>query len=178
MLGRYENFPENVHGIASFNFQDSVKSVQQAILCAFHRLNYEIHYLGAVTPYLRQKCDVSFEFGIAEGNIFNFLDKNEIDRSLQDIEENEFQTLDFFFVVRYHSTEDSSERVPLRFDYHLLRLKFQEQYLEMWIRHEKGTQRVQVDDLIDFIAKRINDEIFRRRLNPLIFGYFKKVRLQ
>jgi hypothetical protein len=66
LFGRYDNFPETVHGVASFNFQDSIKSVQQAVLCALHRLNSEIHDLGAVTPYLTQTYDVSFEIGVAE----------------------------------------------------------------------------------------------------------------
>lgn len=178
MLGRYENFPNTVHGVASFIFRGPVKSVQQAILCALHRLNSEVHDLGAVTSYLKRKCEVSFEFGVAEGDAFNFLDKNELEHCLRDIKEKEFQTLDFFFVVRYHTTRDGGGRVPLRFDYHVLRFMFQEDCLEMQVRHEKGARRVQLDDLVDFIAKRINAELSRRRLNPLVLTHFEKVGLQ
>jgi len=178
LFGRYKKFPENVHSIARINFQDPAKSVQQAILCVFHRLNYEVHDLDAVTPYLKQKCEVSFEFGVAKGDAFNFLDKNELDQCLQRIEENDFQTLDFFFVVLYHTNTDSGDRVPFRFDYHVLRFTFQEDWLEMRIRHEKGTQRVLLDDLTDFIVKRINAEFSGRRLNPLVLAHFEKVALQ
>jgi hypothetical protein len=178
LFGSYENFPETVHGIASFNFQGSAKNVQQAILYAFHKLNYEVHDLGAVTPYLKQKCDVSFEFGVAEGDVFNFLDEKELDQCLRCITEKKFQTLDFFFVIRYHIIKGGGERVPLRFDYHVLRLVFQEDCFEMRIRHEKGTQRIQLDDLTDFIVKQINAEIYRKRLNPLVLAYFEKVGLQ
>jgi len=177
LFGRYENFPETVHGVALFNYQGSAKSIQQAILCALHHLNHEVYDLGAVTPYLKQKCEVGFEFGVAEGFVFNFLDEKELDQCLRRIAEEELQTLDFFFVVRYH-TSDSGKRVPLRFDYHVLRYIFQEGCLEMRIRHEKGTQRIPLDDLTDFIAKRINAELSRRRLNPLVLAYFEKVRLQ
>ncbi|UCC59084.1 MAG: hypothetical protein JSW14_04100 [Candidatus Bathyarchaeum sp.] len=177
-MGLYKNFPETVHGIALFNYQGSAKSIQQAILCALHHLNHEIHDLGAVTPYLKQKCKVSFEFGVAEGSVFNFLDDKELDQCLRRVAEKELQTFDFFFVVRYHATSKGGKRVPLRFDYHVLRYIFQEGCLEMRIRHERGTQRIPLDDLTDFIAKRINAELSRRTLNPLVLGYFKKVRLQ
>lgn len=178
MFGLYEKFPETVHGVALFNYHDSAKSIQQAILCALHHLNHEVYDLGAVTPYLKQRCEVSFEFGVAEGSVFNFLDEKELDRCLRSVAEKELQTLDFFFVVRYHATSNGGKRVPLRFDYHVLRYIFQEGCLEMRIRHERGTQRIPLDDLTDFIAKRINAELSRRRLNPLVLGYFEKVRLQ
>ena len=74
MLGRYENFPKNIHDISLFQYQDSVKGLQRAILCAFHRLNNETIDLGAETSYLKQNCNVGFEFGVADGFDFTFLD--------------------------------------------------------------------------------------------------------
>jgi hypothetical protein len=177
LLGRYENFPENVHALALFDYQDSAKEVQQAILCALHHLNYERYDLDAVTPYLKQKCEVSFEFGVAEGFEFTFLDQKELDQCLRGVAEKELQTLDFFFSVRYHIIREDSKRVPLRFDYHVLRFIFQESGLELRIRHERGTQRVTLDDLTAFIAKRINAELSRIQLTPLILGTFEKVRM-
>lgn len=177
MLGRYENFPGKVHALALFDYQNSAKEVQQAILCALHHLNHERYDLDAVTPYLKQKCEVSFEFGVAEGFEFNFLDQKELDQCLRGVAENELQTLDFFFAVRYHIIREDSKRVPLRFDYHVLRFIFQESGLELRIRHERGTQRVTLDDLTAFIAKRINAELSRIQLTPLILGTFEKVRM-
>jgi hypothetical protein len=178
LLGRYENFPENVHGITLFEYQDSAKEVQKAILCTFHRLNQETFDLGAVTPYLRQKCEVSFEFGVADGAGFNFLDHKELEQCLKSVDETEVETLDFFFTVCYHSVRDDGKRVPLRFDYYVLRFSFQEGGLELRIRHERGTQRVPLDDLADFLVKQINVELSRRQLTPLFFGAFKKVSIQ
>jgi hypothetical protein len=155
-----------------------VKSVQQAILSAFHHLNHETYDLDAVTPYPKQRCEVSFEFGVAEDFGFNFLDKKELDQCLRNIAEKELQTLDFFFVVRCHRIGKGDKRVPLRFDYHVLRFTFPGRGLEMRIRHERGIQRVPLDDLTDFIGERINAELSRRQLTPLIFEYFEKVRLE
>jgi len=178
VLGRYENFPENIHSIAIFNYQAPIKSLQQAILYTFHRLNSENFDLGAVTPYLKQNCEVGFEFGVAEGFDFNFLDNKELDQCLRIVAEKELQTLDFFFVVRYHIIREDSKRVPLKFDYYVLRFIFQESGLELLIRHERGTQRATLDDLTDFIAKRINTELSRLQLTPLILGAFEKVRMK
>ncbi len=178
MLGRYENFPEHIHGIALFQYQDSTKSLQQAILCVFHRLNHETFDLDVVTPYLKQKCEVSFEFGVADGFDFNFLDQKELDQCLKSIVENELQTLDFFLVVRYHLIREKSKRVPLKFDYHVIRFTFQESGLELRIRHERGTQRVPLDDLTDFMVKQINVELSWMQWTALLFVNFEKVSLQ
>jgi hypothetical protein len=174
LLGRYENFPENVHGVASFGYQDATKDVQKAILCAFHRLNNEVCDLGNITPFSTQKCEVGFEFGVAESVDFNFLDQTEVDECLKFVDENDVQTLDFFFVVRYHIVKEDGKRVPLRFDYHVLRFVFQESGLEMRIRHEKGSQRVTPDDLTAFITEKINAELAQRQLVPLLSGAFEK----
>ena len=178
MLGRYENFPETVHAVALFDYQDSVKEVQKAILCALHQLNHERYDLDAVTPYLKQKCEVGFEFGVAEGFDFIFLDQKELDQCMRSVAENELQTLDFFFAVRYHVIREEGKRVPLRFDYHVLRFVFKERGLEMRIRHERGSQRVTLDDLTAFIAKGINTELSQRQLAPLFLGAFEKVSLK
>ena len=178
MLGRYENFPKNIHGISSFQHQDSAKSLQQAIFCTFHRLNSEIFDLDAVTPYLKQNYEVGFEFGVADGFDFNFLDQNELDQCLKSVDETELEILDFFFTVRYHIIKDDGKRVPLRFDYHVLRFIFKDGVLELRIRHERGTQQVPLDDLTEFLVKQINTELSRRQLGPLFFGSFKKTSIQ
>jgi hypothetical protein len=170
LLGNYEKFPEAIHGIALFNHQDSAKNIQQAILRTLHSLNHEVYDLSAVTPYLKQKYKVGFEFGVADGSAFNFLDEKELEKCLKIINEKELQTLDFFFVIRYHATNEGGKRIPLRFDYHLLRFIFQKDHLEMQIRHEKGIQRIPIDDFTDFIAERI-------KLNSLVLAHFEKVKL-
>ena len=172
-MGRYENFPEIVHGVARFTCESSIGRVQQAILSVLHHLNQEVCGLSAVTPHLPQKCEVSFELGVAEEFDFNFLDKKELDRFQISIVEKELPTLDFFFVVRYHIVNDRGNRVPLKFDYHMLRFMFQENSVEMRICHERGTQRVPLEDLITFVTKHINEELSRKRLKPLNLEYLR-----
>ena len=178
LLGRYENFPQNIHGIALFQYQNSPKSLQQAILFTFHGLNNKKFDLSAVTPYTQQKCEVGFEFGMADGFDFVFLDQNELDLCLKSVEETEQKVWDFFLSVRYHLVKDGGKRVPLRFDYHVLRFVFRQEVLELQIRHERGTQHVPLDDLTDFLVKQINVELSQKGMLPLFFGNFEKIKLQ
>lgn len=173
MLGRYENFPEIIHGVARFTCESPIRRVQQTILAALHNLNHEVHGLSAIAPHLPQKCEVSFELGVAEDFDFNFLDKKELDRFQRSMVEKELATLDFFFVVRYHVVNDRRKRVPLKFDYHMLRFMFQENSMELRICHERGTQRVPLEDLITFITKRVNEELSQRQLKPLNLEYLR-----
>jgi len=173
LLGRYENFPQVVHGVARFTCGSSIREVQQAVLSALHHLNQEVCGLSVVTPHLQQEHEVSFEIGIAEEFDFNFLDEKELDRFQRDIAEKELPTLDFFFVVRYHVVNARGKHVPLKFDYHLLRFIFQENSMEMQVCHERGTQRVPLEDLITFTTKRVNEELSKKRLKPLNLEYLR-----
>jgi hypothetical protein len=173
LLGRYENFPEVIHGIARFAYGSPTGKVQQAILCSLHKLNQEVCGLNAVTPHLPPDIEVSFEVGVAEEVEFNYLDKEELDRFQKSIVEKEMPILDFFCVARYHMVKDIGKRVPLKFDYHLLRFTFQENSMELRICHERGTQRVPLEDLVTFITKRINEELSQKRLKPLNLEYLR-----
>ena len=177
MLGRYENFPENVHRLASFYFYEPAKSVQQAILSSFCRLNKESFDVGAITPYLQQPCEVSFEFGVADGFDFVFLDDAELKKCLEQIDESEFQVLDFFFTVRYYRFK-GSRKIPLRFDYTVIRFRFYEDHLEARIRHEKGTQRISLDDLTAFISKKVNIELSSKGLGQIVWRKSDKIRIE
>lgn len=175
MLRPYKNFPENVHGIALVQYKNTPKRLQQVILRTFYCLNQENSDLSALTPYLKRNCKIGFEFGVSDGIDFRFLDQKELDQCLELLKEAEVETLDFFFVVRYHFVRDNGKRIPLRFDYHVIRLLFQEGNLEMRIRHERGTQRVSLDDLTEFLISQINLALSRRQMLPLFFRVFKKV---
>lgn len=173
MLGRYENFPEVIHGFARFVCGSPTGKVQHAILCSLHKLNHETCGLNTVNPRLPLEIEVSFEVGVAEDVEFNYLDGEELDRVQKRTVEKELPILDFFCVVRYHVVKDEGKRIPLKFDYHMLRFMFQGNSMELRICHERGTQRVPLEDLATFITKRINEELSRKRLKPLNLEYLR-----
>jgi hypothetical protein len=172
LLGRYENFPEVVHSVARFTHQSTERKLQQAILCALHRLNQEKHDLNTISPFSTPECEVSFEFGVAEGITFNYLDKEELERFQKGIKKEAPPTLDFFCVVRYHTLKEG-RRVPLKFDYHLLRFMFYKNGVELRIAHERGTRRLCLEDLINFIVKHVDEELSKTRLKPLKLEYLR-----
>jgi len=171
LLGHYENFPEVIHSVARFTHRISLRKLQQAILYTLYKLNQETHRFSDIAS-LPSKCEVSFEFGVAEGTTFNYLDKEEVDRFQETIVKQPPPILDVFCVVRYHVV-DKEKRVPLKFDYHLVRFMFYKNSVELKICHERGTQRLSLEDLITFIIKRIDEELFQRQLKPLTLKYLR-----
>ena len=101
-----------------------------------------------------------FEFGVAEGAIFNYLDKEELDRFHRRLAKNPMSTIDVFCVVRYHLV-NKKKRTPLRFDYHVLRFTFDKNNIGLQILHDRGTQRIPLEGLVKFITKRIRTCRFR-----------------
>jgi len=172
LLGRYENFPEVVHSVARFTYHSTERKLQQAILCALHQLNQEKYDLDAMTPFSTPKCEVSFEFGVAEGTTFNYLDREELEKLQKDIKKEALLTLDVFCVVRYHTLKEG-RRKPLKFDYQMLRFTFQKNRAELQIAHERGTRRVCLEDLVNFILKRVDQELSKTQLKPLKLEYLR-----
>ncbi len=172
MLGRYKGFPEVTHGRARFICQGSLGDVQHAMLSSFHQLNQETCRLNAIAPHMSLDCEVGFDFGVAEDMVFNYLDKQELDRFRKAINKEELPIIDLFCAVHYH-TVNNGKRVPLKFDYHLIRFIFHRNSVNLWIRHERGPQRVPLEELLTFLANRINEELSKSRIKPLSLEYLR-----
>jgi len=113
-------------------------------------------------------CQVNFELGIAEEDTFNFIDKEELKRLQKSLEEGEtLRILDFFCATRYHITTQNGKTKPLKFDYTLLRYTFQRRTMEVFVVHERGTQRIPLEDLVTFLTNCINRELVQRGLKTL-----------
>jgi len=173
LLGRYDGFPEVTHGRARFICQGSVRDVQQAMLSSFHRLNHKVCRLDAIAPHMSLDCEVSFAFGIADDMVFNYLDEQELDRLRKDINKEELPIMDFFCAVHYHTVNKNGKRVPLKFDYHLVRFIFHRNSVNLRICHERGPQRVPLEELITFLANRISEELSRSQIEPLKLEYLR-----
>jgi len=171
LLGHYETFPEVIHGVARLTHRISIRKLQQGILHTLHQLNQENHLLSDIASLPSSKCEVSFEFGVAEGTTFNYLDKEEVEKFQKNIMKESLPIFDVFCVVRYHVVD--KKRVPLKFDYHLVRFMFHKNSVELQICHERGTQRLSLEDLITFIIKRINEELSQQQLKPLTRKYLR-----
>lgn len=163
MLGRYENFPEIRHGIVYFVHQLPTIELQQIMIKALYRLSRRQrgHKFSSVKSVLN--CSVRFEFGIADGLTFNYIDEEVLKLSLDFVSRGVCSTLDFICIVRYYKKIGRRKYRPLRFDYYIIRFLFYERGGNIEVYHEKGTRRFPIDDLVALIIRRVNRELARSK---------------
>ncbi len=166
MFGQYEHFPKTVHGSAFFSTLTSTKTTQQTLVNVLCSINRERLKFEDITDSIAENCTVIFEFGIADGNGFTYLNAEETTKTLKAIRGTPLRTLDFLCDARYYRDPDI-KKTALRFDYYMLRFVFDLQQLEMVISHEKGPRRISPEELIQFVAGRINTMSSRRILKRL-----------
>lgn len=166
MLGFYKGFPINVHKTATFTTLISRKRLQERIIKLFHELNANAFNLEDVAVPSIPQCTVIFEFGIAETSNFNYLDNEEIAKTLKIIHKKPLEIMDFFCAIRYYKKTEEKKK-PLRFDYYMLRFLFNKKTVEILIFHEKGPRYLQPEDLITFLTNKINKTSPRKILKVL-----------
>ena len=173
MYGTYENFPEIYHSISRFSYKASAKRLQRVVIQSLYKLNRNKD--GPSLPeFTKYNIEVELELGIADGLTFNFIDKD-ISRDCQErILGRAFPRLDFLCIVRYYAVE-GNRRKSLRFDYHMLRFLFEEKEVELQVYHEKGTRRLPIDELVNFLVGKINHELTRKKLSTLKRSYMRTV---
>lgn len=164
MLGVYESYPENVHKIANFAASTSTKKLQQTLIQEVRRLN-ETTSLDGLPDSAVSQCAVIFEFGIAEGGDFTYLDDEEVSKVINNVGRKPLPVMDFLLVIRYYRMQEQ-KRSPLRFDYYMLRMTFSK-CLEIRVFHEKGPMRMLPEEVIELIVDRINEAASKRILRPL-----------
>ncbi len=145
--------------MARFTYRASLRKVQHATVKALYQLNRRKCGLEEITYPSTPRCEVNFEFGIGEEGTFAFLDENELNYLEDEIERNVLTFLDFFCALQYHISDEPRKCTPLKFDYYLLRFVFDRNHLEFMVFHERGPQRVHIEDLIGFLTKNIKKEL-------------------
>lgn len=166
MLGFYENFPEIPHAKAIFHSPSPTENLQQAVLRTFALLNNQEYDQNKISPE-STNCKVGFEFGIAEGTSFNYLNQDEVERFRKSLSGKNLMSLDFFCIVKYYSPRTKDKQKALKFDYYLLRFVFRKPSIILTVFHERGTRRLPIKELIEFLMNQINAELARARLEPI-----------
>ena len=166
MLGFYEGFPTNVHKTAAFATLVSSKRLQEQIIKLFHELNNKVFSLEDVSVPSTPQCTVIFEFGIAETNNFNYLDDEEAEKTLKAIRKKPLQIMDIFCAIRYYKTQNGKKK-PLKFDYYMIRFTFNKNTVEALVLHERGPRYVSPEEIITFLASKINEAFSKKVLKSL-----------
>lgn len=167
LLGRYNNFPDSIHGEARFTYPFSTKTLQQAIAHVLHRLNKQTIDMQTLTKASPLNCVVNFEFGLADADTFNFLDDEELERLEHTVRQQALPLLDVYCISRLHILEADGKRKSLKFDYNMLRFSFRRKKMELFVYHERGIQRIPLEDLVLFIKNQINTELADKKQKTL-----------
>jgi len=171
LFGVYENFPEMHHGVVRFSHKNPTKELQKVLIQCLCQLNQQEEELD-IPESSRHNVNIKMDFGIADGLTFNYLNKEVLQHCQAISSQQTFPALDFLCIIRYYAKE-KGKRSPLRFDYHMLRFLFRESEVELQVFHEKGTRRLSTEDLVTFLAEKINRALARGRSSPLRMNYIR-----
>jgi hypothetical protein len=163
MLGIYDNFPQSIHYIEAFSSVLSIKQLQQKLVQALKAINRKPFSFEEVAIPTIPHGEVIFEFGLAEGDGFNFIDAEEAQRALDAIKKGRLSTLDFFCAIRYYRVE-GEKRVALKFDYYMIKTNFAVGSIEFQFHHRQGPRYISPEDLASLIADKTNAVASKRVL--------------
>jgi hypothetical protein len=155
MLGRYENFPENIHRIEFFTSFLSSKKLQQRLIQVLHEINRKTFSFEEIANPSVPECTIIFEIGIADAESFSYIDENETNKVLNVLKKEPFREIDLFCAVRYYKG-NAGKKKPLRFDYYLMRAVFGKDSVEMRVFHERGPRYISPEDIVTFLVNMIN----------------------
>jgi len=155
----FSHFPEMAHGRATLSYDNSLLTIQRAILRALGKLNCRrVKTLVSIADIAGSfEGEMSFEVGVAERDSFNYLDDEEEEKALHMLDSiGPCSTIDFFMIVRYEVRD--GRRHSIRSDSYAIRFTFLEHHVDIEIFHEKGIRRLALDELIMILAESIERE--------------------
>jgi hypothetical protein len=161
-IGFYENFPINIHRFDRFNSTLSSKQLQQKLVQVLKDVNRREFCFEEIANPTVPDGRVIFEFGLAESGDFNYIDEEEVKRTLSFLSKERLRSMDFFCSIRYYKGSGTN-RSALKFDYYMLRTIFSRDILEVQVFHERGPRYLSPEELTMFIFSKVNNESSRKR---------------
>ena len=166
MLGLYENFPENIHRTESFASSLSSKKLQQRLIQILSEINRKTFSFEEIAHPTVPECAIIFEVGIADANSFNYIDEEETNKVLNALKKEPFRVIDFFCAVRYYKAK-TEKKVPLKFDYYMMRAVFGKDSMEIRVFHERGPRYIAPEDIVTLLVNKINKTSAKRILKTI-----------
>ncbi len=155
-LGSYQNFPASIHWTETYTSALSSRNLQEKIIRLLCELNRREFTFEQVSNPTIPNGRVIFEFGLADSQSFNYIDKEEVKSVLNLLAKTRLQKMDFFCGIRYHKV-DGEKKIPLKSDYYLLRAVFG-QTLEIQLFHERGPRYLSPQDIAELLYNQINGD--------------------
>lgn len=161
MLGKYENFPLNIHFLVTYSSVLTIKKLQEKLVLTLKDLNRKPFSFEEVSIPTIPQGEVIFEFGIAEDEGFNFLDETETKRLLDHLKIQQVSSLDFFCVIRYYKV-GAQKKTALKFDYYMIKASFAAKKAEFQVFHKQGPRYISPEELVAIIVDKINKASTKR----------------
>ncbi|MDR2204224.1 MAG: hypothetical protein LBE76_08055 [Nitrososphaerota archaeon] len=134
----------------------NIKQLQQHLIRTITELNRKPFCFEEITIPTIPNSEVIFEFGLADGKYFNFLNIQEAKCACDTvIKYRQVSVLDFFCVIRYYRC-NVQKRIALKFDYYMLRVNFAAKRAEFRVFHKQGLRYINPEDLVMMIVNKIN----------------------
>lgn len=161
-IGFYENFPVNIHRYDKFNSTISITQLQKKLIQVLKDVNGKEYGFEEIANPTVPGGRVIFEFGLAESGDFNYIDEEEVKKTLSLLIKERVHSMDFFCSIRYYKGSGVN-RSALKFDYYMFRTIFSKDILEVQVFHERGPRYLSPEELTMFIFSKVNDESSRNR---------------
>ncbi len=155
-FGVYDHFKaDKIQRLETYSSTLPTKQLQQKLIRTLRKINQQNFCFEEVSSPTVAGGKVFFEFGLADGAEFNFIDDEEVERVIDALEKNDFALMDFYCVIRY-SKESGKTKKVLKFDYYMLRTSFGKDTFEVMVFHERGPRYVSPEDLAAVIEEKLN----------------------
>ena len=155
-LGLYERFPaDKIHRLETFSSTLSTKQLQRKLIQVLYEINRKEFSFEELTNPTVPEGKVIFEFGLADGADFNYIDEEELKMVLDFLEKQRLSSMDFFCALRYYKG-GGEKKSALKFDYYMLRASFSKDALELQAFHERGPRYISPQELVAIIAEKVN----------------------
>lgn len=166
MLGLYENFPGSVHRIENYSSALSRMKLQQRLIRVIGDINRKTFSFEEIAIPTVPDCMIIFEFGVADAKSFNYIDDEEMRRTLNALKRKPFDVMDFFCAIRYYRVK-AEHKTPLKFDYYMVRFEFNREAVSLQVFHERGPRYISPEDIISFISTAVNQTTRKKTLRTV-----------
>jgi hypothetical protein len=168
-FGRFDNFPDLIHGRLKISHRTSMLKMYQIIVLTLKKLNnFSMKLkLSEVNHLKRRNGSMLYEIGIADGSYFHFLNRETLTKlnAYHQVIKNQQTSvfLDVLVIVSYYYHRHE-KRISLNSDHNILRFLITSRELNIYLYNAKGIRRLPLDKFLQQIFDKTHDEMKRHHL--------------
>ena len=179
-FGKFDNFPDQIHGRLKIGHRTSIFKIYQIIVQTLNKLNnfttqLKVNDTDHSTRARRLEGLMVFEVGIADGSYFQFLDHEtmtKLSRYHQLIKNQQISVLlDVLVIISYHYYRQD-KRISLNSDHNILRFIITPKLLNIYLFNAKGIRRLPLDQFLQCLFNKLHEELKRQHLKTFTIEAF------